>query len=416
VTQEQCEIAHPISEIQKPPLDAGLEALNAVEEVDDRTAMIKAQCRALLHGYDKLYRNEWLKPVLIEKTLTGPIIDPITGKRTYGWKIGGKLDLICEDEQGRKIIMDHKTTSESIEGPDSDYWRHLAIDGQVSQYMLLAIENGIEVKRVIWDVMRKPTIRQKQAETIQEYEDRLRDDCTNVRPGFYFQRQMAPQLNDSILQYAKDLPQIAADIRESRKRLERMRATDTDAMPPMSTGSCFLYNTTCKFFGLCSRTDSLSNWVPKEKKHPEIPEVFTFDMLTHSRIRSWQACHRKHYYEYELGIKRHDQEEADALRFGTIWHLALEAWLHAISESGAKNGSVSEGCEIAQEGARSGDAVRSGGDREDGVRGPVLVEEGRQEAPAPVSSLGGGDGTSQADRVGGDPGDPVAGVPEYPEW
>ena len=316
----------------KNPLECGLHAINSQPVVDDRSEIFAAQCRALLHGYDLKYRNKPLSPVFVERMLTSKVIDPISGKHMNGWRLAGKLDLLCRDEHGRSVIVDHKTTSEDIEGVDSRYWQHLAIDGQVSQYALLCLLNGIKVDRIMWDVMRKPTIKRTQKETTQQYEDRLRDDCMSVRPGFYFQRQLAPQLDDSILEYAKDLPQIAVDIRESRKRLARMRVADTEALPPKSTGSCFLYNTRCKFFGLCSKTDSLDNWVKKENKHAELPGSYDGDLLTHSRIRCWQACQRKHYYEYEVAIKRPDEEEADALKFGSLWHAALEAWLKAQME------------------------------------------------------------------------------------
>jgi hypothetical protein len=314
------------------PLEAGLAAINSQAIRDTKSETFAAQCRALLHGYDKKYVATQIKPVLIEKMLHGPTVDPVTNKRVNGWKVAGKIDVVCKDDRGNLVLFDHKTTSEDIEGLDSRYWKHLAIDGQVSHYMLLLLLNGMQVSRVLWDVMRKPTIRQKIGESLQQYEERLTDDCVNVRPDFYFQRQIAPQLEDSVLEYAKDLPVIAGDIRDSRKRLARMRVADPEALPPKSTGACFLYNTQCKFFGLCAKTDSLDNWVAKDKKHAELPDHVPGDLLTHSRIRCLQACERKHYYEYELGIKRPDEEDADALRFGTLWHLALEHWLGAQTE------------------------------------------------------------------------------------
>jgi hypothetical protein len=260
----------------------------------------------------------------VEKFLMGPLYDPTTNKKTYGWKLGGKLDLIVK-RAGRTVIMDHKTTSEDI-GVDSGYWTHLRIDGQVSQYSLLAVLNGIQIDQVVWDVIRKPTIKQTQKETLEGYEQRLTDDCTKVRPEFYFQRQVAPQLDDSTLEYASDLPQIADDIRSARRRVERMRQAGHEVLPPKSTGSCFLYHTRCKFFGLCTGTDSISNWQKKEKKHKELDGVpEDVDLLTHSRIRTWQACQRKHYFEYELQIEK-GEEDSDALRFGTLLHKGLEAW------------------------------------------------------------------------------------------
>jgi hypothetical protein len=47
-------------------------------------------------------------------------------------------------------------------------------------------------------------------------------------------------------------------------------------------------------------------------------------VITNSEIRTRRRCPREHYFAYVLGYR--SCEEADALRLGTIWHLALEAW------------------------------------------------------------------------------------------
>lgn len=51
-------------------------------------------------------------------------------------------------------------------------------------------------------------------------------------------------------------------------------------------------------------------------------------LLTNSRRNSFGSCHRKHYFEYELG--RRPVSDADSLRFGTLAHKGLEAWFLAI--------------------------------------------------------------------------------------
>src|SRR5690349_11154778 len=41
-------------------------------------------------------------------------------------------------------------------------------------------------------------------------------------------------------------------------------------------------------------------------------------LLTHSRMAAFKECRRKHYYEYELGLRRID--DARALRMGSAFH------------------------------------------------------------------------------------------------
>lgn len=44
-------------------------------------------------------------------------------------------------------------------------------------------------------------------------------------------------------------------------------------------------------------------------------------ILTNSRIRSFKACRRKHYFEYVLGVRR---KPGEALRIGSAVHMALD--------------------------------------------------------------------------------------------
>jgi hypothetical protein len=49
------------------------------------------------------------------------------------------------------------------------------------------------------------------------------------------------------------------------------------------------------------------------------------DLLTSSRLRTWRACPRQHFYRYELARASHGPESA-ASALGTAVHAALEAW------------------------------------------------------------------------------------------
>lgn len=91
-----------------------------------------------------------------------------------------------------------------------------------------------------------------------------------------------------------------------------------------------LYGSPCKFLGICSGHDTPDSdkWRRKKERHPELGDAIEHDAdaLTNSRIRTFQTCRRKHFYEYELGIERQDEDEKEALYFGAMFHAALEAW------------------------------------------------------------------------------------------
>jgi hypothetical protein len=128
-------------------------------------------------------------------------------------------------------------------------------------------------------------------------------------------------MDAEILDYARDLWQHSQDILYTRQQ---------ERLPPRNSGACMLYGAPCKFLGICSGHDTADSdkWQKKSAKHAELPEEIQAgkELLTNSRIRTFQTCRRKHYYEYELGIERQDEEEREALYFGTLWHVALEAW------------------------------------------------------------------------------------------
>ena len=92
-------------------------------------------------------------------------------KLAYGIRLAGKIDALASD--GTPI--EHKTTSEAL---DERYVEKLAWDDQVAVYMLSQGKT-----RAIYTACQKPTIRQKQNETPEEYLERVRSwyDETRVR-------------------------------------------------------------------------------------------------------------------------------------------------------------------------------------------------------------------------------------------
>lgn len=93
------------------------------------------------------------------------------------FKIRGKVDGLCADGS----VVEHKTTRNAL---DDKYLDRLALDDQVTLYLASqsVIQNRI-VNRVHYTAVQKPTIRQKQNETLEEYMKRVEDwyDETKVK-------------------------------------------------------------------------------------------------------------------------------------------------------------------------------------------------------------------------------------------
>lgn len=359
------------------PLQSALEAvgLEVPASSEYSKLLIASKCRALLCGYHARWADAGYEIEGVEHLVESDLWNPETQRKSRSFSIAGKLDATLLLD-GRRIVMDHKTTSEDISDPNSPYWRQLAIEGQASHYMLLEWLNGRKADSAVWDVVRKPGISPKKLskteiemvvigktysrqrvsddsiaelqstgrETLEMYEFRLAQDCISERPQWYFQRRPVPRLDSSLLEYAADLWDNSQEILHARRTERHAR----------NSGACMLYHSPCKFLGICSGSDepSSENWQKKAQVHVELSELTGDgrDVLTNSRIRMFQTCRRKHFLTYELGIERLDEEEREALFFGQVFHAGLAAWLNSQRTertTNVNNSSVSAGNEFA---------------------------------------------------------------------
>ena len=345
-------------------------ALDAVDDAlgaspDDSHRIIGAKVRGLLRGYDARWRDAGYSAVAIEHVYEADLYNPETQRASRTYRLAGKLDVVAE-YGGRRVLIDHKTTSHDIADPNSAYWRQLVVEGQVNHYYLLAWLNGQKFDFAVWDVVKKPGISPKkltkaerasvvaegryfgsqistedrqalaagdERETPAMYESRLAHDCITERPDWYFQRRSVPRLDSEIMEYAGEVWEHGQDMLRSSKKL-----------PPRNSGACMLYGSPCKFLGICSGHDTSDSdkWRRKEWVHSELPVIQGDgrELLTNSRIRCFQTCRRKAYYEYDLGIERQDEEERESLFFGSLWHVAMNCWWsHFLKESEDANGS-----------------------------------------------------------------------------
>jgi len=246
----------------------------------------------LLSGYFWFWEREGLprafdpiEYVESEGSFELPLINPDTGMQTPTWRNGGKTDAIVRLRDGRVAVMEHKTCSDDI-GPTSDYWTRLRIDGQISNYFLAARARGHDVQTVLYNVIRKPTIRPKQIpvldeqgfkivldrdgqrvrskdgkkwresadaaegwtvyttiETPDDYGTRLTQDISE-RPDFYFARREIPRLDADIQEFRSELWQMQQQIREAQK-----------------TGRWFRNTSACLTFGRCAYLDVCSGGI-----------------------------------------------------------------------------------------------------------------------------------------------------------
>lgn len=336
-------------------LTKAIEAIDAYPGPgDERDQLVRAKCRGLMRGYDARWASQSFKALSVEQVYTSDLWNPATNGKSRTFQVAGKLDVYAA-QGARRVVIDHKTTSDDIDSVDAAYWQQLKVEGQVTHYMLLMWMHGERPDGAVWDVIRKPSISPKKLtkaeraaavadrryfgspismdslnalqlddrETLEMYECRLAHDCTTERPERYFQRRDVPRIDREILEYAEDLWQHSQDIIASRK-VERL---------PKNSGACMLYGAPCQFLGICSGFDTPDSdrWRQRESRHSELGEHGKIDALTNSRLRTFQTCKVKHRFTYELGIERQD-DERESLYFGNVIHEGLRVWWETFLE------------------------------------------------------------------------------------
>jgi hypothetical protein len=340
------------------PLQRALAVIDATPAANEAQELVRAKCRGLMRGYDKRWGVPDFKIVEVEQLITSDLYNPATQAKSRTFSVAGKIDLVGIRD-GKRVLFDHKSSSENIEDPADPYWRQLIIESQPSHYALLKWLNGEKIDELVWDVIKKPAVRPRQVskqdrmftassgvyfgspisqdslaelratekESLEMFEHRLAHDCTELRPQAYFQRRTVPRLDSDLLEHAQDIWDYSQEIIAAR-RLNRH---------PRNSGACMVYNRPCTYLGLCSGfsdAEDPSQWRKVEQVHRELSLEGTDgrDVLTNSRLTAFKTCRKKHFLHYELGIEKAEIEDIESLWMGALIHEALEAYFLAWKE------------------------------------------------------------------------------------
>lgn len=261
------------------PAERLLAALDAVKmEAADAFDQARADC--LLIGYDARWGAVDLTALAVEHEFLLPLVNPETGKPSQTWQLGGKMDVLAVDAEGRVFVIEHKTSSVDI-GPGSDYIARLRLDGQVSMYLRAARELGHDPVGVIYDVVGKVALRPKKAtppesqkrkadgtlyanqravdETPDEYRERVAESIAES-PDDYYQRAAVVRLEDELREFERELWQLGGAMRDA----VRMNVA------PRNPDACSRYGSMCSFFPLCSGEASEAAYQRSDNVHPEL--------------------------------------------------------------------------------------------------------------------------------------------------
>jgi hypothetical protein len=338
------------------------DAAGAGMETITITDAATAKAAALFLGWTRAFR-----PVLeehdvleVESEFSFPLLNPETEAPSKTFLEAGKIDGVLRHKtSGIVKVLEHKTTSESIE-PDSSYWPRLVMDTQISKYLLSLRSRGMDANQVVYDVIHKPAYKLgsvplldedglkivqdqfgnrittkdgkkwrqtgdtelgyavlSRPETPQELFDRTFSEISQRPDRYYVQRDIASSDAD-LLEYMNDAWSQSQQILWFRRR----------NLWPRNPSACTQFST-CEFFELCSGRSTVDGirFAEKPEKHAELEmKETTKELLTNSRLTALRKCSRLHYLRYESPTVRVGEQD-EALALGTAFHHAAETFL-----------------------------------------------------------------------------------------
>lgn len=298
--------------------------------------------------------------LFVEREFTFALVNPETEASSRTFLEAGKIDAGLRSKRTGQIkILEHKTTIDSIES-DSTYWGKLAMDSQISKYLLAARHDGFEdINTVLYDVIRKPAQRprgvpvqdvdglaivldgngqrvrtksgtwrqsgnaelsyvmQTREETPEEFRDRILETLRGDRALYFTQREI-PRLDTDLLEYMNDAWALSQQILYYRSR----------KLWPRNPQACTAFGT-CEFFTLCMGRDRVDGikFDKAPKAHAELSLVpGDKEFLTNSRLNALRRCARYHFLKYEEPTEIVG-EVNEALAVGDLFHKGAEVFL-----------------------------------------------------------------------------------------
>jgi hypothetical protein len=223
------------------PYDCALSA--ALPEGVNLDELQTAVVGGLLAGYYRLYGDGTQDPNIKELQPEVEFSTKLAGSNSFD--VAGKIDGLAVLRDGRLALLEHKTCGTDI-SPESEYWLRLRFNTQVLQYVLAARALGWAIETVLYDVTRKPAIRQKQTETIDDFGERLADDCS-TRPEFYFARREVPVLAQDLEEFKVQRLVLSRQILQCR--IAEKRLADRSQAWPRNVSEMVCRS--CEFSSFC---------------------------------------------------------------------------------------------------------------------------------------------------------------------
>jgi len=214
---------------------------------------LKPLFQAATQSYAEYYRHDKLDIQAVEETFEVPIINPETGKSSRTFTLRGRIDLRLP-----QTLVEHKSTAKVTESYLSQLWS----DFQIQLYTSALRQLGHPIKEVLYNVIEKPMIRQKQNETSEQFFERLMEKYSD---GKLFHRE--------VLYFSEpDLEQVQADVWQICQRILFSRRHNAWLQ---NRAACFHWGRACSYLPLCRSGDNSiirENQYQHKEAHEELED------------------------------------------------------------------------------------------------------------------------------------------------
>lgn len=223
------------------------------ESVTTKNNMLAFMVRGAMARWNYEYKE--IRP---EQTFRLPLVNPDTDRpsRNYYW--AGKIDAVGLTTEDQWFLIERKTTGQSLE----KYFDLLVLDHQLTGYLLASsIIHAVDLEGVDYQVARKPSIRQKKQESLEDFIRRLDQDYID-RPEFYFHRKIVPFNRRTIEDFQRTLW-------DTSQLFHWFEKNDTW---PMNTSRCGDFGG-CPYIPLCThQKDAQFQYTRDYRRAPELEE------------------------------------------------------------------------------------------------------------------------------------------------
>ena len=235
-------------------------------EEEEDLMMQTAIVAGMLPSYARRYAKDRKKWELqgAEKSFEVPIDD----RSSYV----GQIDLLVQFD-GELWIVEHKTAGRL----DKNYIDRLPLDTQITGYTIGAkYAMDRPVAGVVYNVAKKPSIRQKKNESLTQFAARIEGDYS-ARPDFYFYREQLYRSKGDILHYKKEISELATDV---HAKFDIIRKEGPEAALPhfyRNTEVCTIRGR-CAYLDICTKgwsKDTARLYEVRKDFNPELSNVQT---------------------------------------------------------------------------------------------------------------------------------------------